>query len=90
MAYVRETMTDEKETRPISLKSRLYASLIFLIIFVVIVTIWTIFFSPDFQPNENLVTLLIFFLVFAGLAMLPWLPLLFPREPPGGPPLEDL
>lgn len=81
---------DKKDQKAIGRKSRLYASLIFLIAFVIVAIIWMIFFAPHFQPTENAITLLILFLVLGGLATLPWLPVLFPREPPGGPPLEDL
>jgi hypothetical protein len=49
-----------------------------------------VFYAPLFQPNESIVIILIFFLVLGGLAALPWLPVVFQREPPGGPPLEDL
>lgn len=83
-------MTEKDEPKPISRKSRCYASLIFLIAFIFIAIIWIIFFAPSLQPNENAVILLILFLVLGGLAVLPWLPIFFPREPPGGPPLEDL
>ncbi|MFX1565885.1 MAG: hypothetical protein ACFFCH_07840 [Promethearchaeota archaeon] len=83
-------MNEKKEPKPFSRKSRVYASLIFLIAFVVIAVIWIIVFGPTQQPSENLIALLILFLVFGGLAVLPWLPLLFPREPPGGVPYEDL
>ncbi len=84
-------MTEEpKDHKTISRKSRLYASLIFLIAFVVITVIWMVFYAPLFQPNESIVIILIFFLVLGGLAALPWLPVVFQREPPGGPPLEDL
>lgn len=90
MIATRDTMTEEKEQKHISRKSRLYASLIFLIMFPVIAVIWLIFFAPALQPHENIITLLLIFLVLVGLALLPWLPVLFPREPPGGPPFEDL
>ena len=83
-------MTEKKEAKPISQKSRCYASLIFLISFIVITIIWMIFFAPTLPPNENTLILLILFFVLGGLAALPWLPVMFPREPPGGPPLEDL
>ncbi len=84
-------MSEEKNTQhTISRKSRLYASVLFLITFVVVAIIWMIFFASYFQPNENATILLIFFLVLGGLAALPWLPVVFQREPPGGPPLEDL
>jgi hypothetical protein len=83
-------MTKKKERKPISRKSRCYASLIFLIAFIVFAIIWMIFIAPFLQPNENLISLLIIFFVFGGLAGLPWLPVLFPREPPGESPFEDL
>jgi hypothetical protein len=84
-------MTEEKkEQKAISRKSRLYASLIFLIAFVVTTILWIVIYAPLFQPNENAIIILIFFLVLGGLAAFPWLPVLFPREPPGGLPLEDL
>ena len=84
-------MAEEKtEQKGISHKSRFYASVIFLAAFLVVAIIWLLFFAASFQPDENAIMLLIFFLVLVGLAILPWLPLLFPREPPGGPPLEDL
>jgi hypothetical protein len=83
-------MTEQKDSQPISRKFRIYASLIFLITFVVIAVIWIVVFGPTLQPSENLITLFILFLVFVGLAALPWLPVLFPREPPDGVPYEDL
>jgi hypothetical protein len=84
-------MTEEnREQQTISRKSRLYASVLFLITFVGVATFWMIFFATYFQPNENTIILLILFLVLGGLAVLPWLPVVFQREPPGGPPLEDL
>ncbi|MFX1509945.1 MAG: hypothetical protein ACFFBR_06535 [Promethearchaeota archaeon] len=83
-------MNEKKEPHPFSRKSRVYASLIFLIAFAIIAVIWIIIFSSALQPSENLITLLILFLVFGGLAVLPWLPVFFPREPQGGVPYEDL
>jgi len=83
-------MTEIKDPKTISQRSRLFTSLVFLMTFRIVAIIWTIFFAPYLQPFENLVALLIFFIVLGGLATLPWLPVLFPREPPGGPPLEEL
>jgi hypothetical protein len=83
-------MAEKKEPKGISRNTRIYTSLVFLIAFTIITIIWIIFFATYFQPFENITILVIFFLVLGGFAILPLLPILFPREPPGGPPLEDL
>ncbi|MFX1319807.1 MAG: hypothetical protein ACFE9D_05190 [Promethearchaeota archaeon] len=81
-------MSEKKEPKTVSHKSRCYASLIFLIAFAIIAITWLILVAPNLQPNQNLISLLIIFLVLGGLAVLPWLPILFPREPPGESPLR--
>jgi hypothetical protein len=83
-------MSEKKQPKPISRKSRWYASLIFLIAYVVVTIVWMVLVAPYLQPNENLISLLIIFLVLGGLAVLPWLPVLFPREPPGDSSFKDL
>ena len=83
-------MSEKKEPEPFSHRSRCYASLIFLIAFAIIAITWMILVAPTLQPNENLISLLIIFLVLGGLAVLPWLPVIFPREPPEESPFKDL
>ncbi|MFX1577233.1 MAG: hypothetical protein ACFFCF_08660 [Promethearchaeota archaeon] len=58
--------------------------------FPVVAVIWLIFFASALQPYEKIITLLLIFLVLGGLAILPWLPVLFPREPLSSSPFEDL
>jgi hypothetical protein len=73
-------MTEEKEPKPISRKTRAYVSLIFLILILPTFIIWTIFINPYFPPDQAINVLILFTLVWAGLAGIPWLPVLFPRE----------
>ncbi len=73
-------MSEKKEPRPISRRTRAYVSLIFLFLIFPTVILWMIFVNPYFASNQALNVLILFILVWLGLAGIPWLPVLFPRE----------
>ncbi|MHA2428431.1 MAG: hypothetical protein ACXADB_10445 [Candidatus Hermodarchaeia archaeon] len=73
-------MSEKKEPKPISRKTRAYVSLTFLILILPTFIFWMIFINPYFPPNQAINVLILFTLVWVGLAGIPWLPVLFPRE----------
>ncbi len=73
-------MSENEEPKPISRKTRAYVSLTFLFLILPTVIIWMIFINPIFQSDQAINVLILFTLVWLGLAGIPWLPVLFPRE----------
>ncbi|MFW9984220.1 MAG: hypothetical protein ACFFCB_05755 [Candidatus Odinarchaeota archaeon] len=73
-------MSEKKEPQPISRRTRAYVSLIFLFLILPTFIIWLIFINPYFPSDQAINVLILFTLVWLGLAGIPWLPVLFPRE----------
>ncbi|MHA2428857.1 MAG: hypothetical protein ACXADB_12615 [Candidatus Hermodarchaeia archaeon] len=73
-------MSEEKEPKPISRKTRAYVSLIFLILILPTFIIWIMIINPVLPLDQSLNALILLTIVWVGLAGIPWLPVLFPRE----------
>lgn len=72
--------SENDSPKPISRKTRLITSLVFLSLMNPTFILWANFVSPHYQLYESITALAIVLLVLIGLAALPWLPVLFPRE----------